>query len=236
MSSVVSSDSLAPATQSVVCVVDDDPALRKSLCFLLESVDLPTCGFAASQDFLNHYEQLRIGCLLLDVRMPHMGGLELQEELQRRGSAIPIILITGHGDVPLAVRGMKNGAFDFFEKPINDQLLLDRIHQALKQEQSQREEASKRKEFQARYQGLSRREIQVLDLVVEGLRSPEIAPKLKIALKTVEVHRGNIMRKMKATSLAHLVRMMLLARVDEDTNGTPTENIPAETSEEVSAE
>lgn len=195
-----------------VFVVDDDEAVRRSLSLLLRSVGLhPEC-FASAVQFLDSYDAARRGCLLLDVRMPGMSGLELQEQLAERGSTLPIIFLTGHADVPLAVRAMQAGAFDFLEKPFHDQELLDRTHSALEHEAHNRREVGRRHLVVERLASLTPREEEVLRLVVDGLPNKIVADRLSISERTVEIHRARVMDKMQADSLAHLVRMWLLAR------------------------
>ena len=198
----------------VVCVVDDDAPLRRSLAFLLEAAQFRVRTFGSAAEFLQAWDPQLMGCLLVDVRMPDMDGLELQAELSRRGATIPTIFITGHGDVPLAVRAMQLGAFHFFEKPIPDEQLIERIKTALELAQEQHSRGGGHLEFVRRKNSLSHRERQVLALVIEGHTSVEIAPQLKVSPKTVEVHRANIMRKMGAQTVAHLVRMVLTETVD----------------------
>lgn len=197
----------------MVCIVDNDAAIRDSLSFLIESDQIPVATFASAREFLDTWDIDRTGCLVVDIRMPGMGGLELQMELTRRNMQVPMIIITGFGDVQLAVQAMKRGAFDFFEKPIRHELLLDRLHQALAKETAARQETAEKLEFQRRYALLSPKERQVLDLVVEGKTSLEIASSLNCAPKTVEVHRTNIYTKMRCKNLAVIVRMMMLKRV-----------------------
>jgi len=192
-----------------VFVVDDDEAVRRSLGLLLGSVGLEVECFSSAAEFLAAYDPDRTGCLLLDVRLPVMSGPDLQEKLASMHSILPIIFLTGHADVPLAVRAMQAGAFDFLEKPFNDQELLDRTHAALDRDTTNREELDGRRTIIARLTRLTPREKQVLELVVEGDANKIIADKLSISERTVEIHRAHVMEKMHATSLAHLVRMRL---------------------------
>ena len=203
----------APAEPLIVCIVDNDAAIRDSLGFLIESEQIPVATFASAREFLETWDIKRTGCLVVDIRMPGMSGLELQIELIRQGIQVPIIIITGFGDVQLAVQAMKRGAFDFFEKPIHHQLLLDRLRQALAEETATRKESAEKAEFQRRYATLSPKERQVLELVVAGKTSLQIAAALKCAPKTVEVHRTSIYTKMGCKNLADVVRMALLERV-----------------------
>ncbi len=195
------------SNQQTVFVVDDDDAVREVLIWLMESVQLPTECYSTAKDFLDAVSPDRQGCALLDVRMPGMSGIELQREMKRIGVDMPVIIITGHGDVPMAVHAMKEGAFDFIEKPFNNQVLLDRVQAAL----AQGEEAIKAKAEKAvaeeRMDQLTERERQVLSHVVAGDTNKAIARSLNISTKTVEAHRAKVMRKMGASSLAELVRL-----------------------------
>ncbi|BAO45126.1 response regulator transcription factor [Thiolapillus brandeum] len=200
------------APRPTVFVVDDDEAMRSSLQWLIESVDLPVECYASAEAFLDAYYPGRSGCLLLDVRMPGMGGLELQEYLRRHEITIPVIIITGHGDVPMSVRAMKEGAIDFIEKPFNDELLLDAIRNALAVDERQRQEQTLRAELAACLATLTPREHEVMEMVTAGRSNKEIASALGVSSKTVEAHRAKVMDKMKASSLAELVRMSIMAR------------------------
>ncbi len=195
-----------------VFLVDDDQAVRESLRWLIESVGLNVATYDSAQAFLENYYPGRAGCLVLDLRMPGMSGLELQEKLVAQGSQLPIIIITGHGDVPMAVRAMKAGAVDFVQKPFHDQELLDRIHEALEQNARTRQAMAERTKITARLAHLTPRELEVMDGVVAGKSNKVIAAELGISGKTVEVHRAKIMEKMQAKSLAELVQLTLLAR------------------------
>jgi FixJ family two-component response regulator len=194
-----------------VYVVDDDPAMRSSLRWLIESVGLAvrTCGSA--QEFLHTYGGTEPGCLVLDVRMPGMSGLDLQSELAQRRITIPILIITGYAEVPLAVRAMKAGAFDFIEKPFSDQTLLDRIRAAVAHDESTRRRRAVRDEVESRLRLLTSRERDVMNRVVTGKSNKVIAAELQLSTKTVEVHRAHVMEKLKADSLADLIRLALLA-------------------------
>jgi FixJ family two-component response regulator len=198
-----------------VFVVDDDAAVRKSLCWLVESVSLPVETFAAAQEFLDAFDPQRAGCLVVDVRLPGMSGLELQEKLAARGSTLPAIVITGHGDVPMAVRAMKGGAIDFLEKPFSDQLLLDRVQQAIRLDSQVRQQRQRQGEVTARLGLLTPREREVLARVVQGKSNKMMASELDISTKTVEAVRARLMRKMEADSVADLVRMSLLVQPPE---------------------
>ncbi len=197
--------------ESIVHVVDDDPQLLKSLRWLLESVGLTVATFKSAQDFLADFDPAQAGCVLLDVRMPGMSGLELTQHLQSQNHAIPIILFTGHGEVSMAVQAMKDGAFDFIEKPYNEQKLLDRINDAIEHDRQTRLESAERDQALARIAQLTPREREVMDLIVEGLANKQIAARLGISEKTVEVHRSRARSKLGATSVADLVKIALCA-------------------------
>ncbi|MGE0480431.1 MAG: response regulator transcription factor [Phycisphaerae bacterium] len=198
--------------QPTVFVVDDDQAVRKSLELLIRSVNMNVTTFASAQDFLAAYDEQRPGCLIVDIRMPGMSGLELQRCLIERGAHPPIIIITGHGDVPIAVRAMKDGALEFLEKPFSKQLLLEHVRAALQRDVEQRTRSLRRADIHSRLSALTPREREVMELVVAGKASKEVAAQLQISKKTVDVHRGRVMQKMKAESLAELVEMVLSGR------------------------
>lgn len=201
------------STEPVVFVVDDDQAIRSSLKWLIESVGLKVEIYGTADEFMNNYYPGRAGCLLLDVRMPGMSGLELQEHFASNHIHIPIIIITGHGDVPMAVRAMKGGAIDFIEKPFNDELLLESIRGALTIDQRQREVQSQRARIATRLAHLTPREHEVMEMVTDGRSNKDIALTLGVSAKTVEAHRARVMEKMEAGSLAELVRMVIAAGV-----------------------
>jgi two-component system, LuxR family, response regulator FixJ len=192
-----------------VFVVDDDDAVRGSLRLLLKSVGLAAQPFGSAQDFLEHYSPDQPGCLVLDVRMPGMSGLELQQQLNVRGAVIPVIFITGHGDVPMAVEAMQHGAFDFLQKPFRDQDLIDRIQRALEKDRGYRQELRKREQIRERRDSLTPREQEVLELVTSGKANKVMAADLGVSQRTVEIHRARVMEKMGAASLAQLVRMVI---------------------------
>jgi two-component system, LuxR family, response regulator FixJ len=192
-----------------IFIVDDDAAVRDALKLLLRSVGQAVETFGSAQEFLDAYAEDRPGCLVLDIRMPGMSGLELQQKLNERHSIIPIIFITGHGDVPMAVEAMQAGAVDFIQKPFRDQDLIDRINQALEKDGSNRAALGERNDIRRRLETLTPREREVLDLVVHGKANKVIAGDLKLSQRTVEIHRARVMEKMQASSLAHLVRMVL---------------------------
>lgn len=195
-----------------VYVVDDDPAMRDSLRWLLESVDFSVQVFDSAISFLDGYGGERPACLVLDVRMPGMSGLDLQDELVRRGVTIPMIMISAHGDVPVAVRALKSGAIDFIEKPFSDQLLLDRVRQALQRDERAARADDVKSKIKERLDSLTPREREVLEMVVEGSPNRAIAANLDLSQKTIEIHRARVMTKMEAGSLAELVRDVMTAR------------------------
>jgi two-component system response regulator FixJ len=192
-----------------IFIVDDDAAVRDALKLLLRSVGQAVETFASAQEFLDAYSEDRPGCLVLDIRMPGMSGLELQQKLNEKHSILPIIFITGHGDVPMAVEAMQAGAVDFIQKPFRDQDLIDRINQALEKDSANRAALGERNDIRRRLETLTPREREVLDLVVNGKANKVIAGDLKLSQRTVEIHRARVMEKMQASSLAHLVRMVL---------------------------
>ena len=195
-----------PAT---VFIVDDDEAVRGSMKLLLKTLGLATQAFASAQEFLATFDKGRPGCLVLDIRMPGMSGLELQEELNARGAMLPIIFITGHGDVPMAVEAMQRGAMDFLQKPFRDQDLLDRITKALEKDRAGRDLLGNRERIEGRIATLTPREREVMALVTQGKANKVIAADLNLSQRTVEIHRAHVMEKMGANSLAHLVHMVI---------------------------
>ena len=193
-----------------VFIVDDDDEVRSALALLMESVGMPTETFESAQVFIQQFNPQRSGCLVLDVRMKGMSGLDLQERLSKETIYPPIIVITGHGDVPMAVRAVKAGAIDFIEKPFNDQVLLDSIHRAIEQDAQRRGKAMQLAEIENRLARLTPREREILNQVVSGKRNKTIAFDLDISQSTVEAHRSKVMEKMQARSLSDLMRMMLV--------------------------
>jgi FixJ family two-component response regulator len=193
--------------EQTVFVVDDDAAIRDSMAFLMKSVDLPCQCYASANDFLARYDPAMSGCLVLDIRMPGMSGMDLQQHLNERRSILPIIFITGHGDIPMAVDAMQKGAIDFLQKPFRDQDLLDRINNALESDRAAREELEQVEVLRRRYDSLTSREKEVMQEVVAGKPNKIIAYDLDVSQRTVEIHRSRVMEKMQAKSLAHLVRM-----------------------------
>ena len=190
-----------------IFVIDDDQTLRGSLRWLLESMKLNVRTYASAREFLSSYDPAQPGCLVLDVRMPEISGLQLQEILTQRGIRIPVIMITGHGDIAMAVRAMKTGALDFIEKPFNDQELLDRVQQALAIDARQRREEAQRRVAIERLSLLTPREREVLEKVLLGNHNKTIAAELGISMKTVEAHRAKVMEKMGVRSAAELAGM-----------------------------
>ena len=192
-----------------VFVVDDDPAVLESVAFLLKSNGHAVECFPTAQAFLASYDAVFPGCLLLDIRMPGMGGLELQERLAAKRIDIPIIIMTGHGDVPMAVRAIKGGALDFIEKPFKDKVLLDRIHEAFELDRVTRGKKAERQTILAAVSTLTPRELEIMQLLMAGsMKNKEMAEKLNISRKTLDVHRGRILTKMQCRSLVELARKM----------------------------
>ncbi|MBX2835396.1 MAG: response regulator [Gammaproteobacteria bacterium] len=199
------------ATAATVYVVDDNPAVRDAIRWLVEEVGLSAEVYATAQEFVDKFDAEAIGCLVLDIRMPGMGGLELQDYLLNNNISIPVIVVTGHGDVPMAVRSMKNGAFEFLQKPFNDQTLLDTIFLAIKRHQSIMVAARQRSQICQNLASLTRREEQVLKMLRTGQSSREIAECLHISVRTVEGHRAKIMDKMNSHSVAELLEFAHIA-------------------------
>jgi len=195
--------------QALVIVVDDDEAVRSSTRLLLKSVGLPAVTYSSAQEFLDNYDPLQPGCVVLDVRMPGMSGLELQQFLNLRGAVIPVIFITGHGDIPMAVEAMQQGAFDFLQKPFRDQDLLDRVQRALEKDRGNRVQLREKNRIQERRDSLTPREREILDLMTRGKPNKVMAADLGVSQRTVEIHRARVMEKMGASSLAQLVRMVM---------------------------
>ena len=196
-------------SQALVFVVDDDEAVRSSTKLLLKSVGLPAVTYSSAQEFLDHYDPLQPGCVVLDVRMPLMSGLELQQLLNIRGAIIPVIFITGHGDIPMAVEAMQHGAFDFLQKPFRDQDLLDRVQKALEKDRVNRVQLREKTRTQERRESLTPREREILELMTRGKPNKVMAADLGVSQRTVEIHRARVMEKMGASSLAQLVRMVM---------------------------
>jgi len=201
-----------PSARGLVFVIDDDEAVRDSMRWLLEANGFEVSTFASAEEFLAHLPDPEpTACILLDVRMPGMSGLELHEELLRRGSSLPLIFITGHGDVPMAVSRMKMGAHDFLEKPFSDTQLRQLVSDALARAEAARHDQQAGREASERIDRLTGREHQVLELIVAGRLNKQIADDLGISIKTVEAHRANIMDKLGARTMADLMRIALRA-------------------------
>jgi two-component system, LuxR family, response regulator FixJ len=192
-----------------VYVVDDDEGVRNSLRFLLKSVGLTARTLASAREFLESYRPRQPGCVVLDVRMPGMSGLELQQQLNLRGAIIPVIFITGHGDIPMAVEAMQHGAFDFLQKPFRDQDLIDRIQRALERDARNRAALLQHDRIRERFAALTPREREVLALMTRGKPNKVMAADLGVSQRTVEIHRARVMEKTGAASLAQLVRMAM---------------------------
>lgn len=193
----------------VVFIVDDDEAVRNSLRLLLKSVGLDASALPSAREFLDTYRPEQPGCLVLDVRMPGMSGLEVQELLNLEGAVIPVLFITGHGDIPMAVEAMRAGAFDFLQKPFREQQLLDCIRRALAKDRASRAEINESTAIRARLESLTPREREILTLVTSGKSNKIMARELGVSQRTVEIHRSRVMEKMGAASLAQLVRMVM---------------------------
>lgn len=194
---------------TTVFIVDDDKEVRDALVLLMESVGLRAAPYESAQDFLDEFDPTIPGCVIADVRMPGMSGLELQKKLNEKNLHPQIIIITGHGDIPMTVESMRNGALDFIEKPFNDQRLLDSVHRAIEIDASRRGQATLIAEIEARMDSLTRREKQVMNLITRGKRNKVIADELNVTQSTVEAHRAKVMEKMQADSLSDLMRMVL---------------------------
>jgi len=196
-------------SKPIVYVVDDDDAVRGSLKLLLKSIGLAVIAYPSAPDFLAAYQPEQAGCLILDIRMPGMSGLELQQQLNLRGAVIPVVFISGHGDIPMAVEAMQHGAFDFLQKPFRDQDLIDRVQKAMERDAASRDQLRQLELIRARFDTLTAREREVLELMSRGKQNKVMAGDLGVSQRTVEIHRARVMEKMEARSLAQLVRMMI---------------------------
>jgi FixJ family two-component response regulator len=190
-----------------VFIIDDDRGMRQSMQDLVESVGLRAESFATGEEFLRRKRTNDPSCLVLDVRLPQMSGLDFQRQLAETGVQIPIIFVTAHGDVPMSVRALKSGAVEFLTKPFRDQDLLDAIQQALQRDRAAREQQAEMHDLQVRYRGLTAREREVMTLVVSGMLNKQIASEIGASEATVKIHRGHVMQKMQAGSIVDLVRM-----------------------------
>jgi two-component system, LuxR family, response regulator FixJ len=208
---------MSKAKSPTIYVLDDDDSMRKAVTLLLRTVNYNPVPFARPSEFLQKYDPNLHGCLVLDIRMPEMSGLEIQQQLNRTGALLPVIFITGHGDIPMAVQAMKDGAFDFLTKPFRDQELLDRVNSALKQDAENRAALERDADLRARAESLTPREREVFQLIVEGKANKVVAIDLGLSERTVEIHRSNVMEKMGAKSVAHLVKMFLTLFGDRST-------------------
>jgi FixJ family two-component response regulator len=204
------------ARQTTVFIVDDDNAVRGSLRLLLKSAGLPAVAHASAKEFLDNWHPEQPGCLILDVRMPGMSGIELQSELNRRGAIIPVIFISGHGDIPMAVEAIQHGAFDFLPKPFSDKDLIERVQRALATDAENRKALVGKDALRNRYDSLTPREQEVLALVTQGKANKVMAGDLGVSQRTVEIHRARVMEKMGANSLAHLVRMTIDLEINRE--------------------
>lgn len=200
------------ARAQTVFIIDDDPDVLDAMSMLLHSNGLPTRAYNSATGFLRDLQSGEQGCLVLDVRLPGVSGLELQQQLKRRGISLPIIFITGHGDVPMAVQTMKNGALDFLQKPFRDQDLLEAIYRSLELNQHNSEELAQIQEIQACIDNLTRRECEVMQHMVAGDITKVIAADLGVSPRTAELHRARVMEKMQVKTLAQLVQMVMQVR------------------------
>jgi len=198
-------------TQAIVHIVDDDAAMRQALCLLLESEGLHATAYASAEEFLEQISETSRGCILLDVRMPGLSGLELQQYLNKKQIELPIIVMTGYADVSMAVQAMKAGAVDFIEKPFDNEHLLQQIHVSLQKNARTQSEQVRHRAAKEKTERLTRREHQVMEMLVQGHQNRVIAEKLGISSRTVEIHRAHVMEKLEARSLSEVVRISLMA-------------------------
>jgi len=201
------------SSSATVFIIEDNSNVRKALCYLIESIKLPVQDFVSAKDFLENYNPEHPGCLLTDVRMQGISGLELLEKLTAENIHIPVIITTGHADVSMAVRAMKSGAFDFFEKPVNNQILIESIQQAIEYDLQQREKRSEHEILLKRLSDLTTREHEIMIQVIKGNSNKVIARELSISDKTVEAHRAKVMEKMQAAHFADLVRIGIICNL-----------------------
>lgn len=208
----------------IVHVVDDDAAFCQIMEYLVETVGLVVKTHSSAVEFIETCDIETVGCVIADVRMPTISGLELQERIRRIAPDIPVIILTAYSDVAIAVRAMKNGAFDFFEKPVGGQVLLDAIHSAIQEHDNRRKSNANNRRTMQCFEQLTSRETQVLDLVVEGMSSKGIGGELGVSFKTVEAHRSKIMKKTAANSLPHLIRMWMQLQPETSIHATAFED------------
>jgi len=197
--------------EPMIHIVDDDDAVRDALYVLMCSQDIPAQTYASAEDFLDQHAQFKLGCLLLDVRMPGMNGLQLLKELNKQNISIPVIFITGHGDVTMAVEAMKAGAIDFIEKPFDNEYLLNRVNNCLSECLNINNTNEQRQQIEAMIETLTSRERQVMELLLEGKQNKVIARELDISPRTVELHRAKVMKKLDAHSLSDIIRIALFS-------------------------
>jgi len=192
-----------------IYIIDDDKGMRDSLTWLVKSADYDAARFETAESFLENIPDHRLGCVIADIRMPGMSGLDLYQKLSQMDFPMPVIIITGHGDISMAVKALKDGVFDFVEKPFDDKVILDSIRMAVQYCEHQQEQRSIHEMLSTRFETLTSREKEVMDKIVLGMSNKQIAAALNISIKTVEVHRSRVMEKMQASSLAALVRMSI---------------------------
>lgn len=200
--------------EPVVFIVDDERDVRDAVSMLIRSIGLPVQAFASAQEFLGDYRPDQPGCLVLDVRMPGISGIDLQEAMAAKGIRLPIVFISGHGDIPMAVRAVRAGAVDFLEKPFSDQTLLDRVQKSIELDRRWRREARDRDVVRSRMAQLTPRELEVMECLVAGKVNKIIARELDLSTRTVEIHRARVLQKMEADNVSQLVRLVLSIRED----------------------